>query len=37
MKIGLEHLGPPVCLKLFMILRFPFVTQLGRYISRTQS
>lgn len=31
MKIGLEHLGPPVCLNLFMMLRFPFVAQLGRY------
>jgi sterol desaturase/sphingolipid hydroxylase (fatty acid hydroxylase superfamily) len=37
MKIGLEHLGPPVCLNLFMMLRFPFVTQLGRYAGRTQS
>jgi sterol desaturase/sphingolipid hydroxylase (fatty acid hydroxylase superfamily) len=37
MKIGLEHLGPPVCLNLFMMLRFPFVTQLGRYASRTPS
>ena len=36
MKIGLEHLGPPVCLNLFMMLRFPFVTTLGRYASRTQ-
>lgn len=36
MKIGLEHLGPPVCLNLFMMLRFPFVTQLGRYAGRTQ-
>ncbi len=34
MKIGLEHLGPPVCLNLFMMLRFPFVTQLGRYAGR---
>jgi sterol desaturase/sphingolipid hydroxylase (fatty acid hydroxylase superfamily) len=31
MKIGLEHLGPPVCLNLFRMLRFPFVTTLGRY------
>ena len=37
MKIGLEHLGSPVCLNLFMMLRFPFVTQLGRYAGRTQS
>ena len=37
MKIGLEHLGPPVCLNLFMMLRFPFVTQLGRHASRAQS
>ena len=37
MKIGLEHLGPPVCLNLFMMLRFPFVTQLGRYAGRTHS
>ena len=36
MKIGLEHLGPPVCLNLFMMLRFPFVAQLGRYAGRTQ-
>lgn len=36
MKIGLEHLGPPVCLNLFMMLRFPFVAQLGRYASRAQ-
>ena len=35
MKIGLEHLGPPVCLNLFMMLRFPFVTTLGRYAGRT--
>jgi hypothetical protein len=31
MKIGLEHLGPPVCLNLFRMLRFPFVTTVGRY------
>jgi len=37
MKIGLEHLGPPVCLNLFMMLRFPFVASLGRYASRTQA
>lgn len=36
MKLGLEHLGPPVCLNLFMMLRFPFVTKLGRYAGRTQ-
>jgi sterol desaturase/sphingolipid hydroxylase (fatty acid hydroxylase superfamily) len=36
MKVGLEHLGPPVCLNLFMMLRFPFVTALGRYAGRTQ-
>lgn len=30
-KIGIEHLGPPVCLNLVMMLRFLFVTQLGRY------
>ena len=36
MKIGLEHLGPPVCLNLFMMLRFPFVATLGRYAGRTQ-
>lgn len=36
MKIGLEHLGSPVCLNLFMMLRFPFVTKLGRYVVRTQ-
>ena len=36
MKIGLEHLGPPVCLNLFMMLRFPFVTQLGRYAGGAQ-
>jgi sterol desaturase/sphingolipid hydroxylase (fatty acid hydroxylase superfamily) len=36
MKIGLEHLGPPVCLNLFMMLRFPFVTKFGRYAGRTQ-
>ena len=35
-KIGLEHLGPPVCLNLFMMLRFPFVTQLGRYANRAR-
>jgi len=34
MKIGLEHLGPPVCLNLFMMLRFPFVATLGRYVGR---
>ncbi|MEC4888533.1 MAG: sterol desaturase family protein [Nitrospira sp.] len=37
MKIGLEHLGPPVCLNLFMMLRFPFVATLGRYAGRTQA
>jgi sterol desaturase/sphingolipid hydroxylase (fatty acid hydroxylase superfamily) len=37
MKIGLEHLGPPVCLNLFMMLRFPFVTQLGRYAGQQDS
>lgn len=36
MKIGLEHLGPPVCLNLFMMLRFPFVNNLGRYAERAQ-
>ncbi len=36
MKIGLEHLGPPVCLNLFMMLRFPFVATLGRYAGRPQ-
>lgn len=36
MKIGLEHLGAPVCLNLFKMLRFPFVTQLGRYPGGTQ-
>ena len=34
MKIGLEHLGPPVCLNLFKMLQFPFVTTLGRYVGR---
>jgi sterol desaturase/sphingolipid hydroxylase (fatty acid hydroxylase superfamily) len=37
MKIGLEHLGPPVCLNLMKMLRFPFVTTLGRYAERTQA
>ena len=36
MKIGLVHLGPAVCLNLFMMLRFPFVTQLGRYANRAR-
>jgi hypothetical protein len=36
MKIGLEHLGPPACLNLFMMLRFAFVAQLGRYVWGTQ-
>ncbi len=36
MKIGLEHLGSPVCLNLFMMLRLPFVATLGRYAGRTQ-
>lgn len=36
MKIGLEHLGSPVCLNLFMMLRLPFVAPLGRYAGRTQ-
>ena len=35
MKIGLEHLGSPVCLNLFMMLRLPFVATLGRYAGRT--
>ena len=34
MKIGLEHLGPPVCMNLFKMLRFPFVAALGRYAGR---
>lgn len=34
MKIGLEHLGPPVCMNLFKMLQFPFVTRLGRYVGR---
>jgi sterol desaturase/sphingolipid hydroxylase (fatty acid hydroxylase superfamily) len=34
MKIGLEHLGPPVCLNLMKMLQFPFVTTLGRYAGR---
>jgi sterol desaturase/sphingolipid hydroxylase (fatty acid hydroxylase superfamily) len=37
MRIGLEHLGQPVCLNLLKMLRFPFVTQLGRYAARAQS
>ncbi|HKU52502.1 MAG TPA: sterol desaturase family protein [Nitrospira sp.] len=36
MRIGLEHLGPPVCLNLFMMLRFPFVTPLGNYANRAE-
>jgi sterol desaturase/sphingolipid hydroxylase (fatty acid hydroxylase superfamily) len=36
MRIGLEHLGPPVCLNLSMMLRFPFVTSLGNYASRAK-
>jgi sterol desaturase/sphingolipid hydroxylase (fatty acid hydroxylase superfamily) len=36
MKVGLEHLNPAVCLNLLMILRLPFVTQLGLYVTRTQ-
>jgi sterol desaturase/sphingolipid hydroxylase (fatty acid hydroxylase superfamily) len=34
MKIGLEHLGPPVCMNLFKMLQFPFVATLGRYVGR---
>lgn len=30
MNIGLEHLGSPACMNLFKMLRFPFVTTLGR-------
>lgn len=37
MKIGLEHLGPPVCLNLFMMLRFPFVAKLGRYAGQSRT
>ncbi|HEU5201178.1 MAG TPA: sterol desaturase family protein [Nitrospira sp.] len=37
MKIGLEHLGPPVCLNLFRMLQFPFVTKLGRYADRIEA
>jgi sterol desaturase/sphingolipid hydroxylase (fatty acid hydroxylase superfamily) len=36
MRIGLEHLDPPVCLNLFMMLRFPFVTPLGNYANRAE-
>jgi sterol desaturase/sphingolipid hydroxylase (fatty acid hydroxylase superfamily) len=36
MKIGLEHLGQPVCLNLFMMLHFPFAAQLGRYAQNSQ-
>jgi len=32
MNIGLEHLDPTVCLNLVRMLRFPFVTRLGRYV-----
>ncbi|MDF0666758.1 MAG: sterol desaturase family protein [Nitrospira sp.] len=31
MNIGLEYLGPTVCLNLFRMLRLPFVTTLGRH------
>jgi sterol desaturase/sphingolipid hydroxylase (fatty acid hydroxylase superfamily) len=34
MRIGLEHLGNPECLNLLKMLRFPFVTKLGRYAAR---
>ena len=37
MKIGLEHIGPPVCLNLIKMLQFPFVTKLGRYAERTHA
>lgn len=37
MKIGLEHLGSPVCLNLLMMLRLPFVAQLGRYAGRART
>jgi sterol desaturase/sphingolipid hydroxylase (fatty acid hydroxylase superfamily) len=37
MTIGLEHLGPPVCLNLFRMLRFPFATTLGRYVRDPQT
>lgn len=36
MKVGLEHLGPAVCLNLLLMLRLPFVAQLGRYASGMQ-
>ncbi len=31
MRIGLEHLGPSICLNIFTMLRFPFSTSLKRY------
>lgn len=37
MNIGLEHLGPPVCLNLFMMLRFPFSIRLRRYARQPQT
>jgi sterol desaturase/sphingolipid hydroxylase (fatty acid hydroxylase superfamily) len=37
MKVGLEHLGQPVCLNLFMMLRFPFMAQLGGYAERKRA
>ena len=36
MKIGLEHLDSPVCLNLFKMLRFPFVTTPGRDVKQAQ-
>ena len=36
MRIGLEHLGNPECLNLIKMLRFPFVTKLGRYAGRSE-
>ena len=35
MTVGLEHLGPAVCLNLLLMLRLPFVAQLGRYAARS--
>lgn len=37
MTIGLEHLDPPVCLNVFMMLRFPFSSRLGRYARQSQT
>lgn len=37
MTIGLEHLGAPVCMNLFTMLRFPFITTVEPHVRQPQA